>query len=335
MSAVQRLDQLGVGRRAAARPPRPPAASRRAKPLTRRGIECLRRAGHSACARPRRRPAPAESRPPSRRRRRSGSRSCAMSSFSASRAACSGAAPPNAIMARPDSSLPRSTAWTRAALAMFSSTISLTPSARARRVEIERCADMRCRSPLRRRSASSLHAAAGEAVGADAAEHDIGVGDGRLGAAAAVAGGPGLRAGAFRADLDARERIDCRDRAAAGADLDHLDHRDADRQAAALQEAILPRHFEGARILRLADRRSGRSSRSCRPCRTRRCRRKPHCRGDVAREDRAAGRAGLDQADRESAAPSRASSARRAEVIMNKAGRRSRARASRPRAAPR
>ena len=52
-----------------------------------------------------------------------------MSSFSAKRAACKGAAPPNAIIARAAISLPHSTAWTRAAAAMFSSTISQTPKA--------------------------------------------------------------------------------------------------------------------------------------------------------------------------------------------------------------
>lgn len=45
------------------------------------------------------------------------------------RAACSGAAPPKAIMVRPAVSLPFSTAWTRAALAMVSVTISVMPSA--------------------------------------------------------------------------------------------------------------------------------------------------------------------------------------------------------------
>ncbi len=51
----------------------------------------------------------------------------AMASFSASRAAWSGAAPPKAIRLCSAMTLPRSTEWTRAALAMFSSTISATP----------------------------------------------------------------------------------------------------------------------------------------------------------------------------------------------------------------
>ena len=52
-----------------------------------------------------------------------------MPSFCAKRPACRGAAPPKAIMVAPSSALPRSMACTRAALAMFSSTISLMPAA--------------------------------------------------------------------------------------------------------------------------------------------------------------------------------------------------------------
>ena len=50
-------------------------------------------------------------------------------SFSHSRAACRGAAPPNAIMVYSERSSPFSTACTRAALAMFSSTTSARPKA--------------------------------------------------------------------------------------------------------------------------------------------------------------------------------------------------------------
>src|SRR5262249_42592749 len=54
-----------------------------------------------------------------------------------------------------------------------------------------------------------------------------------------------------RTDDDAPERVDARDRAAAGADLDHFDDRDAQRQPAAFEKAVDPRHLEGARGLRL------------------------------------------------------------------------------------
>ena len=60
-----------------------------------------------------------------------GTSTSSMPSFWARRTAWTGAAPPKAIMVNPDRSLPFSTAWTRAALAMFSSTISETPTAAA------------------------------------------------------------------------------------------------------------------------------------------------------------------------------------------------------------
>ena len=74
-----------------------------------------------------------------------------------------------------------------------------------------------------------LHLAAEEAVGAEPAEHQIGVGDGRLLAAEAVAGRPRLRAGALRADAQGAV-LDARDRAAAGADLEDVHHGDLHRQ---------------------------------------------------------------------------------------------------------
>ena len=73
------------------------------------------------------------------------------------------------------------------------------------------------------------HLAAEEAVGAEPPEHQIGVGDGRLGAAEPVAGRPGRRAGALRPDAQAAV-IDARDRAAAGADLEDVHHGDLHRQ---------------------------------------------------------------------------------------------------------
>ena len=95
-------------------------------------------------------------------------------------------------------------------------------------------------------------AAAGKSGGVDAPQRQIGVGNGGLRAAVAVAGGAGLGAGGIGADADPAQLIDARDRAAAGADLDHLDHRNAQGQAAALGEAIGARHLEQARGLRRA-----------------------------------------------------------------------------------
>src|SRR5215471_208204 len=141
-----------------------------------------------------------------------------MPSFSATRAACSGAAPPKAISVRGRRSLPLSIACTRAAFAMFSSTISLMPSA-----------------------ACSVARLSGAPICSSTACF----------AAASVTRRPWLRTGAVRTHDDAPQRIDARDRAAAGADLDHFDHRNAQRQPAALEKAVDPRHLEGARGLRL------------------------------------------------------------------------------------
>ena len=101
-----------------------------------------------------------------------------------------------------------------------------------------------------------------------------------------------------------RSRVHARNGAAACPDLDHLDGRDAQRQAASLQEPVLPRHLEIARQLRTvvvdqADFRRGAA----------------HVEGerlvetvfggDIAGQHRTAGRARLDQPDRETAAPFR------------------------------
>ena len=106
------------------------------------------------------------------------------------------------------------------------------------------------------------HLAAGERRRIDAPQRHVGIGHGRFAAAAPVADRPRFRAGAPRTDRDAAERVDARDRAAAGADLDHLDHGYAERQTAAFGEAIDPRHLEhprglGARFVDKADLRRG------------------------------------------------------------------------------
>ena len=191
-----------------------------------------------------------------------------MPSFSASRAAWSGAAPPKAIMVRSCSSLPRSTAWTRAALAMFSSTISLTPNAASRRFEPKRRADRRCRRRRPPCRATSLMRAAGEVAGIDAAQHDVGIGHGGLGAAAAVAGRAGLGAGALRADVDARSAIDARRssrRRRRSRPSRSPGCAAAGRCPSGSGTAARPRRCANAAARR---RRSGRSWRWCRPCRT-------------------------------------------------------------------
>ena len=61
-------------------------------------------------------------------------------------------------------------------------------------------------------SASSFICAAEEIVGIEPAEHDVGVGDGRLGAAAAIADRAGIGARAVRADLERADVVDPGDR---------------------------------------------------------------------------------------------------------------------------
>jgi hypothetical protein len=67
--------------------------------------------------------------------------------------------------------------------------------------------------------------AAEEVAGIEPAEHEVGVRHRRLGAAPAVADRAGLGARAPRADAQQAAGVDPRDRAAAGADLDEVDHR--------------------------------------------------------------------------------------------------------------
>ena len=93
-----------------------------------------------------------------------------------------------------------------------------------------------------RRRASSV--AAEEVVGVEAAEHDVGVGERGLLAAAAVAGGARIGAGALRPDLQEPAGVDPADRAAAGADRLRAHGRDGDRQAEL--DLVLRREQRGA-----------------------------------------------------------------------------------------
>ena len=91
-----------------------------------------------------------------------------------------------------------------------------------------------------------LHAAAGEILGIDPAQQQVGVRHRRLAAAAAVAGGTGIRPGAFRTDLNSAQGVDRGDRPATGADFHHFDDRNFYRQAAALHEPVGPVDLETA-----------------------------------------------------------------------------------------
>ena len=80
---------------------------------------------------------------------------------------------------------------------------------------------------LSRQLGVDLYLAAEIIVRIDAAEHDLGVGIGRLGAAGAVAGRARHRPHALRADIENAALIDPADRATAGADVDGIDRRQA------------------------------------------------------------------------------------------------------------
>ena len=163
-------------------------------------------------------------------------------SLSMSRTACTGAPPPKATIEKPPRSLPCSTAWTRAAFAMFSSTTSVTPTA-AVTVSRSRGAAMVSMAPVARWGDSEMSLAP-KVSGCRRPRQDVGVGHGGVVPAEVVGGRAGFRAGAARPDADLPEGVHGGDGAAAGADLQHLDHRDGDGHAAALLEPGRPRHLE-------------------------------------------------------------------------------------------
>jgi hypothetical protein len=76
------------------------------------------------------------------------------------------------------------------------------------------------------------HAAAQEVLAVEAAQHDVGVGHRGAVAAAAVGRRSRHRAGRARPDLEGAGLVDEGDRAAAGADRVHVDHRHQHREAA-------------------------------------------------------------------------------------------------------
>ncbi len=80
--------------------------------------------------------------------------------------------------------------------------------------------------------------AAQQRFAVEIAEHDVGVADGRMRAAAPIGGGAGEGAGAVRPDLQCAAGIDPGDAAAAGADLGKVDDRHPHRVAGALQPAL-------------------------------------------------------------------------------------------------
>ena len=91
-----------------------------------------------------------------------------------------------------------------------------------------------------RRLDVEVEIAAEEVARVDATQHEVGVGDRRLGASVPVTGRAGAGACALRADREAAELVDARDRAAAGADRLDIDHGDHDGPSADMADR--PRH---------------------------------------------------------------------------------------------
>ncbi len=80
-----------------------------------------------------------------------------------------------------------------------------------------------------RRVLVQLHAPAEEAVRRQVAAHQVGIGHRRVQPARAISSRARHRAGAARADGQQADRVGRGDAAAAGADLDQLDHRECAR----------------------------------------------------------------------------------------------------------
>ena len=87
------------------------------------------------------------------------------------------------------------------------------------------------------------HPPAQERLGTQPPQHHVGVGDGRIGAAAAVGGRSRIGAGALRADADHTTVLGGGDRAAAGPDRLDVEHRDHHRVAVdrGVQQVLHPR----------------------------------------------------------------------------------------------
>ena len=160
-----------------------------------------------------------------------------MPSSSASAAACSGPAPPNAASVNSRGSWPRCTETILSASAMAWLTTSITAAA-AVRASMPSGSARRLRDRGFGRGVVDRQVAAQQRALVEVAEQQVAVGDGGLGAAAAVADRARIGAGALRPDAQRAGAIDPGDRAAAGGDLGQVDHRHADRMAGAVHPAV-------------------------------------------------------------------------------------------------
>ena len=156
-----------------------------------------------------------------------GTTSSATSSSAAIAAACTGPAPPATTTGKSRGSRPR--AHGDVAHAGRHVHVDEVVDARRRLLDgdAQRVGDGRERRPCG--LDVEPHPAGERVVRAEVAEHEVGVGDRRQGAAAAVRGRPGLGAGALRADVQQPALVHRRDRAAPGTDRVDVDHRQRER----------------------------------------------------------------------------------------------------------
>ena len=151
-----------------------------------------------------------------------------------------------------------------------------------------------------RRMTAELHRAARKRIGIEMADDQVGIRDGRLVTAALITSGPGLRSGAAGTDLEQVQAVETRDASAPRPDLDQLHGGDIDRHSAARGKPPLATGFElvGDQrriVLDDAELRGGSPHVEGQHIR--------HARalGEIGGRDRAGGRAGLEQLDREAA----------------------------------
>jgi len=157
--------------------------------------------------------------------------------------------PPKAIRVRPSSSAPRSTAWTRAALAMFLLDHLGDAEGCERGVELERAADMGVDGGAAERGIEHDRTA-GKTVGIDAASNDIGIGDRGPDTTLPIAGRSGIGARAFsgptvmRFNLVRHRPATPRQRRSRHISITGM----RNRQAAAFHEAVAAIDLEAARV---------------------------------------------------------------------------------------
>ena len=161
---------------------------------------------------------------------RAGTSTSGMPSSRASATACSGPAPPKANSVKSRGSRPRASDTMRMAPAMCVLPSRITAAA-ASSTSMPSGSASFCAEHLAHLRHRHRPRHGEQPLGVEPAQHQVGVGDGGLGAAAAVADGAGLGARRLRPDLQHARRIDGCNRAAAGADALHVHHRHVDRQA--------------------------------------------------------------------------------------------------------